>query len=385
MTTASLPENTERAKQYKRAKIAFFVGGILFSWISAAFFLLTGASRKVTDASSKSVRNEHAGNSVAVTVFMMLSWIVSFPLAYLRGHRLEQKYEMSNQSFSGWLGDELKSLAIQLVLMVPLSQVMLGVIRRRPNDWWAVLSAMSIPFTVILVHLAPVLIMPLFNTYQPLRDQRLADRLKTLAERSGVKVADIMEMDMSRQSKAGTAFFTGLGSTKRIVLADTLLNELTHDEIEAVVAHEMAHQINRDIWRLLSFGILTNAATTWFTQRAFNVINAKSTHRTGVRGAGYVEALPLLAIVTSVVGMILMPLQNAHSRYIERKADRYAMELTGNPGALKSGLNRLSELNLADPDPSRLEQILLHGHPSITERGRACDEYARQLHSTTNQ
>jgi STE24 endopeptidase len=365
-----------RAKQYKRARIAFFVGGIAFSWITSLVFLLTGSSRKSADAVGRPVKNRHAKNSLVITVFLLMSWLVSFPLAYLRGYRLEHQFEMSNQTRGQWLGEQVKALLLQLVLMVPLAQVMLEVIRRRPKDWWAVLSAMAIPFTVILAHLAPVLILPIFNTYQPLRDKELAARLRLLAERSGITIADIMEMDMSRQTNAANAFVAGIGSSKRIVLADTLLDELTHDEIETIVAHEIAHQVNADVWRLLAMGVVTTAFSTWLAQRSFNAIHSRSYSWTGIRGASSVEALPLLGLITSVVGLTLMPLQNAYSRHIERKADQFALELSDNPSAFKSALEKITETNLSDPDPTTLEVILLHSHPPVNERRVACDRYA---------
>ena len=366
----------ERVKQYKRARILLFVAGIVSSWITASLFVFSGASRRLTDSTSSSVRNKRAGEGIAIVAFILLSWIISFPLAFLRGYRLEHAYEMSNQSFIQWLGDQLKGLTLQLVLMAPMTQAMLGVIRRRPSDWWAVLSALAIPFTVILSHLAPVLILPLFNTYQPLRDRELAKRLKDLAARSGIDVADILEMDMSKQTRAANAFFTGVGSTRRIVLSDTLLDELSHDEIETIVAHEIGHQANRDLWRLLGIGVLNTAAIAWATQNVFERIDRSTQRQTGIRGAGFVEALPLLGLVASVVGLIGMPLENAYSRHLERKADRYALRLTDNPAAFRSGLDKIAEISLADPDPSRLEQVLLHSHPPIVERQAACDRYA---------
>lgn len=368
----------ERTKSYNRAKIWFFVIGILFSWIASALFVLTGWSARTARTTRRTVSGKQLGDSAATVVFMLLSWVASLPLSYLRGYRLEHKYELSNQSLPAWFGEQLKSLALQIVLLVPLTQGALAIIRRRPRDWWAVLSALAIPFTVVMVHLAPVVIAPLFNTYQPLRDQALADRLKRLAERSGIHVADVLEMDMSRQTSKANAFFTGIGNTKRIVLADTLIEKFTPEEIETIVAHEMAHQTHRDIWRLLAIGSVTTAAIAFATQIAGTSLIQRLKRTTGVSEAGTVEALPLLGLVASVVGMVLMPVQNAISRYIERKADRYALELTDEPAAFESALTRLQEMNLADPEPTRLEQVLLHSHPSIRERIQACRDYAEQ-------
>ncbi|MEX2425653.1 MAG: hypothetical protein WD401_02720, partial [Thermomicrobiaceae bacterium] len=188
-------DDNHRAKSYKRARLAFFVAGIIFSWITGAAFLLTGKSRDLAKSAGRISRSDRVNESATILSITMLSWIISLPLAYLRGYRLEHQYEMSNQTRTTWFADQIKGLALQLTLLVPISQVMLWVIRKRPRDWWAVLSAMAIPFTVVLAHLAPVLIAPIFNTYQPLRDRELAERLKALSARSGIQVADIMEVD----------------------------------------------------------------------------------------------------------------------------------------------------------------------------------------------
>ncbi len=376
-SSQSFPQASERIRSYSRAKILFFVVGLVTSWLKTTIFLASGASRQVSDVTQRQFVNSRVGEGLTVVAFALLSWIASLPLAYLRGYRLEHQYDLSNQTRSAWLGEQMKSLGVQLALMVPVTQVALAIIRRWPQSWWVVLSALTIPFSIVLAHLFPLLIAPLFNTYQPLRDQQLAERLRSLAARSGISVADVMEMDLSKQTRKASAFFTGIGSSKRIVLADTLLDECTHDEIETIVAHEIAHQANYDLWRLMAAGTVTTAVTVWATQRLAESAHARTATTTGIRGLGSVEALPLLTLAGSAGGMIMMPLQNAFSRYIERQADDYALQLTDRPDAFASALGRLSEMNLADPDPSRVEYVLLHSHPTINQRIARCHDYAR--------
>ena len=172
--------------------------------------------------------------------------------------------------------------------------------------------------------------------------------------------------------------FTGIGNTKRIVLADTLLDEFTAEEVEIVLAHELGHQVHRDIWKLIGLGALTTALTAWAVDRLATPLLDCYGRRFGLdpaQGIGDVAALPLLSLLLSAVSLGLSPIQNAISRnLIERPADRYALDLTRNPEAFVGAMEKLGRLNLADPRPPRLVKWLLYGHPPLQERiafGRA--------------
>jgi STE24 endopeptidase len=176
------------------------------------------------------------------------------PLGLLGGWVVERRFGLSKQPLRDWFGDELKGLGLALALQPALLSGAWVVIRRRPNDWWLVLSALTVPLSVLFGALAPVLIMPLFNTFEPLNDAALAERVRALAKRSGVRVADVYGVDMSRQTEKPNAFFAGLGRTKRIALGDTLTEKFPAAEVEGVVAHELGHQVHADIWKLIGFG-----------------------------------------------------------------------------------------------------------------------------------
>ena len=197
---------------------------------------------------------------------MALSWLSSLPVAYFGGHQVERRFGLTKQSTGGWLGDQAKGLLLGVLLQTPLLTAAYAVIRRRPRDWWLIIAGASVPLTVALSNLAPVLLMPLFNRFQPLRDETLAAECG-LAARGGVRISDVYEMDMSRQSEKPNAMFTGLGNTKRIVLGDTLLAGFSQDEVEAVVAHELGHQVHGDIWRLIGFGAGAGFGVAWLLSR----------------------------------------------------------------------------------------------------------------------
>jgi STE24 endopeptidase len=186
-----------------------------------------------------------------------------------------------------------------------------------------------------------------------------------------VNVADIYEMDMSRQSEKPNAMFTGLGNTKRIILGDTLLRDFTPDEIAGVVAHELGHQVHGDIWRLIGMGGAMGFGGAWLLAKiAPQTIEAVS-EVTGVTAIGDEASYPTLAIVGTGIGFLAAPLQAAVSRWMERRADRYAIELTRDPAAYAAAMERLAATALADPDPPRPVVIMLYSHPPIAERIRA--------------
>jgi STE24 endopeptidase len=305
------------------------------------------------------------------TVTMALSWLSGLPVAFFSDHEVERRFGLTKQSAAGWLGDQAKSLLLGTLLQTPLLTAAYAVIRRRPRDWWLIIAGASVPLAVALSNLAPVLLMPLFNRFQPLGNEALAARVRALAARSGVRISDVYEMDMSRQSEKPNAMFTGLGNTKRIVLGDTLLGRFSEEEFEAVVAHELGHQVHGDIWRLIGFGAGAGFGMAWLLSRIAPLAVRRTRARTGVSDVADEASLPVLALLMTAMGLVLMPVQAAFSRALERRADRFAVELTRNGEAYAQAMERLAAQALADPDPPRPVVVMLYSHPPIAERIRA--------------
>ncbi|MGN6699852.1 MAG: M48 family metallopeptidase, partial [Thermomicrobiales bacterium] len=368
----------ERAVRYNRQRQWLLLAGLAWTGATSAVALATRFSGWLRRRAEQ-VAPARLGPAMPYTVAATLaSTAASLPLSYYSGYIVEHHYGLSHQTRGAWAVEQAKGLGVGLALEVPLAQGINWVIRRYPRGWWAILSALAVPFTIVLAQLAPVLILPLFNRFEPVADQALAERIKRLAAAQGVTVSDVLQMDMSKQTAKANAFFAGLGRTKRIVLADTLLNEFTPDETEVVLAHELGHQVHGDIWKLIGLGALTTTLSTWLVQRLAGPLIARYGRRFDLdveAGAGDIAALPLLALLLGGVSLVLMPAQNAISRnLVERPADRYALELTGNAAAFVGAMEKLGRLNLADPQPSALVKYLLYSHPPIQERidyGRA--------------
>src|SRR5579884_475216 len=365
-----------KAKRYSRVRLVSLLVGTVWLLARALWFALSGRSAGLRTAARETVPDRRLETPAYIAVVAALSWLTSLPLAYLTGHRVERRFGLTKQSTAGWLTDEAKGLALALALEVPLASGAFAVIRRRPRDWWLILAGATVPLAVVLSNLAPVLIMPLFNKFEPIKDRALAERIKGLAAQAGVKVTDVYVMDMSRQTEKANAFFTGLGNTKRIVLGDTLLERFAPEEVEGVVAHELGHQVHGDIWRLIALGSAFGFAGAFAASRLAPPLIARTARRSGVRELGDVASLPLLALVFSLLGFVAAPIQNAVSRAIERRTDRFALELTNNGAAYAETMKRLAAQNLADPSPPEPVVIFLYSHPPVAERIAAANAYA---------
>lgn len=368
-----------RSKEYNRAKQRIMLAGMFLSIVGGALFIASGLPKRISDAVESYSDNKWVRRTLFSLILTGLETAVTLPLGYFSGYILEHRYGLSNQTRLSWATDQLKGLVIALPFAAFAANMMLEIIERWPKRWWAITTALALPFTVLLSQLAPVLIAPLFNKFVPLKDHRLAARLKKLAGDSGINVASVLQMDMSRQTKKANAFFAGMGRTKRIVLADTLLESFSPDEIEVVVAHEIAHQAHRDLWRFVALGTIFTAALSWTVDFVSRRILEKYGERIGVPSLSHVTALPLLGWLLSLVGLSLAPIQNAYSRYIERRADSYALRLTRDPSAFEGAMRRLGEMNLSDPNPSALVKYTMYSHPPISERIARARRFAEAM------
>lgn len=366
------PASRKRAIEYSRIRQWLVLIGMLWSGMISLAALVTGLSARLRDQATR-IAPRRLGPPMPYTLAAsVLSFFVSLPLSYYSGYVVEHRYDLSNQTRRAWFAEELKGLSVGLVLSLPLIQGIYWVFRRFPTRWWAVLSGLTIPFTVLMVNLAPILILPLFNKFQPLRDRVLAERIKALARGQGIQVSDVLEMDMSKQTRKANAFFTGIGNTKRIVLGDTLVKEFTGDEVEVVLAHELAHQVHRDLWKLIGLGALITTMTLYAVHRLVAPIIERFGHRLALdpeRGIADVAALPLLGLLTGATSLILLPAQNAITRaFIEHPADRFALDLTGKQSAFISAMEKLGRMNLSNPSPSPIIKWLMYDHPTLKER-----------------
>jgi STE24 endopeptidase len=307
-------------------------------------------------------------------LLLVISKILGIGLDYY-GFSLERRFKLSTQRFRSWAWDEVKSFLVGLVLGTVVVEILYFTLRQWPQHWWILAWALFMGLFVLLAQLAPVVLFPIFYKFEPLDDEDLRRRLVVLSERAGTRVRGVYRWKLSEKSKKANAALTGLGSTRRIILADTLLDNYAPEEIEAVLAHELGHHVHRHILK----SIVVQAGTTLLGFWVANWVLHYTVdhHMFNLEELSDFANLPLLALTATALSLLLMPALNAYSRYNERQADRYAFESIASVEPFISSMNKLAQQNLAERTPSKWIEVLFHSHPAISKRVAAAEAWGR--------
>lgn len=370
-STTSSADDSPEARRYNRIHrwlgIADFVIGAAFLVV----LLTTGWTGWLRDLA---LRRGFQNYTLAVFVYLFLLLLISKALGFgldYYGFRLERRFQLSTQKLRSWLWDEAKGFLVGLVLAVIVVELLYYMIRQSPQHWWVITWALFMGLFIVMAQLAPVVLFPIFYKFEPLDNEDLRRRLVLLSEHAGTRVRGVYRWKLSEKSKKANAALTGLGSTRRIILADTLLDNYAPEEIEAVLAHELGHHVHRHILK----SILVQAGITLlgFWVANFVLHNAVDHHM--FEELSDFANLPLLALTATALSLLLMPALNAYSRYNERQADRYAFESIATVEPFISSMNKLARQNLAERTPSKWVEILFHSHPSISKRVAAAEAW----------
>ena len=363
------PERQHKAREYARISRGLWLIGVLLSGGYALAWLAFGwgtALRGWLVSASPAMGNPWLQVPAFLLVFAGIFMALTFPLSYHAGYVLPHRFGQSTQTLKSWIVDQIKNLLIGAALGLPMLELLYLALRAAGDAWWLWATAGMLIVNVLLTNLAPVILMPLFNKYEPLGQEHddLAKRLRRLAEHAHTQVRGVYKFDMSRRTVAANAALTGIGNTRRIILADTLINEFTPDEIEAVLAHELGHHVHRDILLYIGAGSVVTAIGLFAAGQAMNWAVANF----GFAGVSDPAAFPALALILGAYGLVTMPIENAVSRWREGLADRYALEATGKSEAFASAFVRLANQNLSEVDPQRWVVWMFYSHPPLVER-----------------
>jgi len=351
----------EEAKKYARARRWLAFGDLALAGILLLLLVFSGLSQRLTGWFTLPVV---PGASLYLVMLMVAYAVISAPLSYYRGFVLPRRYGLSIQKLTGWLGDKAKAGVLGLALGAGIVAVVYWFITSFPVMWWLLSWGVVVLLSLILTNLAPIIIVPLFFKMEPLSDTDLRLRLEQLTQRAQVGVRGIYTIELSSKGTTANAALMGLGNTKRIVLSDTLLQRYSLPEVEVIVAHELGHQLHRDILRLL---VIHSAIWLIGFYLAGLALKA-SVVPLGFNGISDIAALPLLMLIFSIISLLIVPLTNTYSRHLEAAADDYALRLTNHPKSFINTMTKLADQNLSEAQPSRWVELLLYDHPSYTKR-----------------
>jgi STE24 endopeptidase len=370
----SHPTDSPAARRYNRIGRWLGMADFLVGFVFLIALLVTGWSGWLRDLAYRwGFQNYSIAVFLYVFLLLAISKALGFGLDYY-GFRLERRFQLSNQRLRSWLWDQAKSFLLGLVMISIVVELLYFTMRQSPQHWWLITWALLMGLFIMLAQLAPVLLLPIFYKFEPLDNEDLRRRVVLLSQRAGTQVRGVYRWKLSEKSKKANAALTGLGSTRRIILADTLLDNYTPDEIEAVLAHELGHHVHRHILK----SILVQAGITLLGFWAANWALHYAVDQHMFEQLSDFANLPLLALISTVLSLLLMPALNAYSRFNERQADRYAFESITSVAPFISSMNRLAEQNLAERTPSKWVEWLFHSHPAISKRVAAAEAWERE-------
>jgi Zn-dependent protease with chaperone function len=362
------PERKEMLISYSKFRNIWRFVSFFIEIIILAILLYTGLSARFKRWAEAISKKKFFVYLFYILFFSLFIYIVNLPFDYYRGFIVEHDYGFSNQTTGEWFVESFKSMGIVFILGFIVISILYWLINRTKR-WWLWFAVGSLPFMVFIIIIAPVVINPLFNKFEPLKDPHLADEMTQLAARAEIHNPDIFQVDASKQSNRLNAYFTGMFGTKRIVLYDNIIEAFTVDELKYVMGHEIGHYKMHHIWKGLFLAILLIFVALFVMDRALPGIIRRNRSKFGFEKLGDIASLPLVWLFIAIFGFITQPVNNGVSRHMEYNADEYGLKLSGVTAETAAiTFDKLSVYNLSDPDPSAIIEFWFYDHPALNKR-----------------
>ena len=361
----------KEAKRYHKVKNLFFYFGLALDFFLLVVLQLSGLSVYLRSFSSEVLPSSYGTNFIYILIFCVGMHAIHFPLKYFLEFIWEHKFKLSNQTFLSWLKDDAKKFALSFILMVVLLEIVYMLLGNFQDSWWIWAGFAWLFLSLLVARILPNFIIPIFFKYSEVGNEELKKTVFGLFSKCNVNLDNVYSIDLSSKTKKANAFICGLGKSRRVVVSDTLLNNFSNDEIVSVVAHELGHYKNKDIVKLISVNTVIIFLSFFVIDKVLNY----SLVELGGLEISDIAAFPVFALTMMMLGLVASPFASAFSRRLETAADRFSLTLTKNKDAFISMMEKLCEMNLAEVNPGRFNELMFYDHPPIKKRIKFAENF----------
>jgi len=357
-----------KAKTYENEKRKISIVGSLLSLIFILLFYFSGLSGYLANINLSFIYVF----LIYIILFHVISTIIGLPLGYYSSYVHEHKWGFSNYTNKTWIVDQLKSFAVSLILLPILLGLFFWVLWRFPETWWLVAATITTLVSIVFVTLFPVVILPIFNKYDTIEDEELTSQLSEILHKAGLQSSGFFRQDMSRQTKKENAFLAGMGKTRRVVIADNLLEHMSLSEIKSVIAHEVGHYRYSHLPKNILIGTIQQLIIFFLLNIIMKILYPEFL----TSNINNLTLFPIFSLIMSLLSSLLFgPLNNMISRYFERQADRTSLELYPDKNSFQKAMAGLANRNLSNAYPEWWVKLLYYSHPPIGERLTFAENY----------
>ncbi len=363
-----VPEPTAEAMSFYRSGMILWAIRQCWSLILPSFFLATGFSGTLSRFSERLGKNWYSSVAVYLIIFLMLYQFLNLPLDFYASYIRPHSYHLSTEPLSLWLNHYAKGFLLLLASALAFVWMFYLLVKKSPKRWWIYSSLLGIVIGFFLMVIQPIWIDPLFNDFGPMKNKELEQQILELASKASIEGSRVFEVNKSQETNTLNAYVIGFGSTKRIVLWDTLLEKMTAPQVLFVMGHEMGHYALHHMWWLLAYFSALLFAIFYLTSRLASRFIQKFQLCWGFSQLSNIASFPLLILLINALSLLSDPLTNSFSRHLEREADQFSLNLTHNNQAAGEAFVILQQENLGNPNPGWFYTFWRASHPSLKER-----------------
>lgn len=361
------PDLSSTSYEYRKDGLKLWAIRLILQFAIPLLFLTSKLSQRISLWASNG-RGLFLSGLIYGMVFFGIIFLINLPINYYSSFVLPHKYGLSNQTILRWLEVNLKGFLVNDVIISLFLWVPYMILFNSPRTWWIQLGIITIPVIIFITFISPMVIDPLFNKYTSIIDEKLGIEVVKLLEKADIADAEIYMVDKSKDTKNMNAYMTGISKSKRIVLWDNTINNLTEDEVLSITAHEIGHYVHGHIWKSIIFSAIATILLMFLIFITSNWILDLSYGSFGFKNIYNYASLPLLLLVLNVFTFLGNPITNYVSRYMEIEADRYEINLTLDRDSAVTAMEKLYVQSLGIPRPSKLYKLWYHTHPTLEER-----------------